>query len=184
MSPFTVVGTRRVHEGRVINLRIDTLDCGNGRSVQREIIEHPGAIVVAALDGQGRVLMVRQYRHAAGESLLELPAGTMEAGEDPAATAVRELQEETGFFAEDLTPAGGYYSAPGFCTEFLHLFIGRKLRPQRFKGDDDEEIEVEAVALDDARSLVLSGQIRDAKTIAGLYVLELTLGRIGTSPGD
>lgn len=175
MSPTKVINSQRLHQGRVINLRVDTLDVGGGRTVRREIIEHPGAIVVAALDDQGRVLMVRQYRHAAGESLLELPAGTMEAGEDPATTAARELQEETGFHAEELLPAGGFFSAPGFCTEFLHLFIARKLTPKRLQGDEDEEIELEAVALDKVRNLILSGAIKDAKTIAGLYLLELRL---------
>ena len=175
MEPFKVTGSRRIHQGRVINLRVDTLDVGDGRTVDREIIEHPGAIVVAALDDRGRVLMVRQYRHAAGESLLELPAGTIEPGESPAATAARELQEETGFRAQELMLAGGYYSAPGFCTEFLHLFIARQLAPHRLPGDSDEDITVEPVELSTTRHLILSGQIKDAKTIAGLHVLELTL---------
>ena len=175
MGPFPAANTRRIYEGRVINLRIDSLDVGDGREVQREIVEHPGAVVIAALDEQGRVLMVRQYRHAAGESLLELPAGTMELNEEPAATAARELQEETGYSAGELRPAGGYFSAPGFCTEFLHLFIARKLKPQRLQGDEDEEIELEAVGLDEVSGLILSGAIKDAKTIAGLFVLGLTL---------
>ena len=175
MSPFHITQTKRVHDGRVVKLRIDTLDVGGGRTVQREIVEHPGAIVVAALDEEGRVLMVRQYRHAAGETLLELPAGTREPGEDVLSTAQRELQEETGFSAADMRPAGGFFSAPGFCEEYLHLFIARKLVPQRLQGDEDEEIELEAVPLDEARRLILSGGIKDAKTIAGLYVLELTL---------
>lgn len=175
--PFRVTNSKRIYQGRVINLRIDTLEVGEGKTVQREIIEHPGAIVVAAVDDQRRVLLVRQYRHAAGGTLLELPAGTMEGGEDPADTAARELQEEAGFAASEMVPAGGYFSAPGFCTEFLHLFIARKLTPHRLLGDEDEEIEVEAVPLDMVRGLILSGAIKDAKTIAGLYVLELTLGR-------
>lgn len=175
MSQYKVVGSKALHRGRVINLRVDTIDVGGGKTVQREIIEHPGAVVIAAVDDEGRVLMVRQYRHAAGEALLELPAGTMEPGEEPTVTAVRELQEETGYYPGELTPAGGYFSTPGFCNEFLHLFIARHLRAQPLKGDDDEEIEVEAVPVEDIPSLVLSGKIKDAKTIAGLFVLELTL---------
>ena len=127
----------------------------------------------AALDDQGRVIMVKQYRHAAGEVLLELPAGTMERGEDPVATATRELQEETGFFPGELTAAGGFFSAPGFCTEFLHFFVARKLRAQRMQGDEDEEIEVVALPLDEVRRLIRIGQIKDAKSIAGLSMLLL-----------
>ncbi|MBF8299391.1 MAG: nudF-B [Dehalococcoidia bacterium] len=180
MGPlFRVASTQRMYEGRVINLRVDTLDVGNGKTVKREIVEHPGAIVIAALDHQGRVLMVRQYRHAVARKLLELPAGTIESGEDPAATAARELQEETGFQATEMQRLGGFFSAPGFCTEFLHVFIARGLRPSRLQGDEDEEIEVVAMELNEVKRLIVTGEIVDAKTVAGLYLLEMDQGPKG-----
>ncbi len=173
MPPRKTVDSQRMYEGRVVSLRLDTLELEGGQTVQREIVEHRGAIVIAALDAEGGVLMVRQYRHPTGESLLELPAGTLEPGEDPLETAVRELQEETGFFPGDMRAAGGFYSAPGFCNEFLHFFVARDLRPQKLEGDEDEDIEVEVLGAARASELILSGEIRDAKTIAGLYILEL-----------
>ena len=171
--PFRTIKTDRIYQGRIIKLRVDTLELSAGRSVKREVVEPPGAVVIAALDPQGRVVMVRQHRHAAGESLLELPAGTLEPNEEPLHTAIREMQEETGFYPGTITAAGGFFTAPGFCNEYIHLFIARDLRPQRLGGDDDEDIEGVPVALADIPGLVLSGQIKDAKSVSGLYVLHL-----------
>ncbi|MEE9284141.1 MAG: NUDIX hydrolase, partial [Dehalococcoidia bacterium] len=158
---------------RLISVRVDTVDVGDGRRVQREVVEHPGAVVMAPVDDQGRLLLVRQYRHAAGEELLELPAGTLEPDEAPEATARRELREETGFAAQRWTPMGGFYTAPGFSDEYLHFFIARDLRPDPRPRDPDEQIELVAVPLDRATDLVRSGEIKDAKTIAGLLLLQL-----------
>ena len=173
MSPFRVVVSRRVYEGRVVSLRVDTLEVEGGHIVDREVVEHAGAVVMAALDHEGRVLLVKQYRHATGETLLELPAGTLEPGEDPKATATRELQEETGFYPGQIERVGGFYSAPGFCSEFLHLFVARDLRPQPLDRDLDEEIELVPTDLGLVRDLILSGEIKDAKSVAGLLTLLL-----------
>lgn len=167
------VRTERIYEGRVLHVRVDTLDVGEGRTVKREVIEHNGAVVVAALDDRGRVLLVRQYRHAAGESLLELPAGTLERGEEPLATAIREMQEETGCYPTTIEQVGSFFSAPGFCTELLHFFVAHDLRNSPLHGDEDEQIEVVPTDLADIPGLALSGRIRDAKTLAGLYLLHL-----------
>ena len=177
MSPFKTIESRRVYEGQVVSLRVDTLEVAGGHIVDREVVEHAGAVVMAALDDQGRVLLVRQFRYAAGEALLELPVGTMEPGEEPKATAVRELQEETGFYPGKIERVGGFYSAPGFCTEFLHLFVARDLRPQPLEGDIDEEIELAPTDLGLVRELILSGEIKDAKSVAGLLTLLLIEGR-------
>jgi len=146
---------------------------GRGELVKREIAEHRGAVVMAPLDAKGRLLMVRQYRHAAGQRLLELPAGTLDPGEDPRAAASRELQEEVGQAAGSLEPLGGFYSAPGFSTEYLHCFVATDLRPSPLRGDVDEDIQVEAVPVRRAHALVRSGAIKDAKTIASLFLLSL-----------
>ena len=185
MEPFRTIESRRIHEGRVLNLRVDTLDVGSGRTVHREVVEHIPVAVIAALDSKGRVLLVRQYRHPVGEWLLELPAGGLDPGEDPQAAARRELQEETGFYPGRLERVGGFYSAPGFTDEFLHLYIARELRPQPLKADVDEEIEVVPTSLGQVRELLLSGEIKDAKSIAGLLTLLLLLEREpdGKGPG-
>ncbi len=139
MSSYQVVDTERIYEGRIIKVRVDTLSTSQGMTVRREVVEHPGAIVVAAMDDRGRVILVRQWRHAAKQSLLELPAGTLELGEEPRLAAVREMQEETGFYPGELIPVTGFFSAPGFCEEYLHFFVAINLRVQKLQGDEDED---------------------------------------------
>ena len=172
---FETLESRRIYEGRTISLRVDTLAIDGGETVPREVVEHKGAVVIVALDSKGNVLLVRQYRHPTGERLLELPAGTLEHGEEPMATAIRELQEETGFFPETIVPAGSFYTAPGFCTELMHLFFARDLRPQSLPADIDEDIELVPTGLGRAKELVLSGEIKDAKSIVGILRYLLTL---------
>ena len=174
VSPYRIAKSKPVFQGRILKLRVDTVDVGNGKTIEREVVEHPGAIVVAPIDAQGRLVLVRQYRHAAGDWLLELPAGTLDHDEPVEAAAQRELQEEIGYAAGRLDRMGGFFSAPGFCTEFLHFFIARDLRPQRRPGDEDEEIEVVALPIDEVKSLARQGKVRDAKTLAGLLLLELS----------
>ncbi|MDP2659142.1 MAG: NUDIX hydrolase [Dehalococcoidia bacterium] len=168
MEHERTISSRQVYEGRVLNLRVDSVELSGGRSSTREIIEHRGAVVIAAVDGSGNVLMVRQFRKPVEQELLELPAGTLESGEDPEACASRELQEETGFRAEKLEKLGGFYSAPGFCTEYLHLFLATGLQPSPLAGDDDEDIRVAPTPISEVPSLIASGEIRDAKSVAGL----------------
>jgi ADP-ribose pyrophosphatase len=166
-----VVASRPVYAGRVIDLRVDELEVEPGKTVQREIISHPGAIVVIAEDADGSILWVRQYRHAAGRTLLELPAGTTEPGEDPALTAHRELAEETGYFAATWRRLGGFYSAPGFCSEYLTAFAATGLSPASgFHADDDEQIEVERLSLDESLRRIAAGEIEDAKSLATLML--------------
>lgn len=154
---------------RVFSLRRDTLRTEDGRELERAVVVHPGAVVVIA-EHQGSLLFVRQPRYAAGETLLELVAGTLEPGEDPAVTAGRELQEEAGFRAGRLTKLGEFYSAPGFCSELLHLYLAEELTPSKLPGDDDEEISVERYTPEQALAMAAGGQIRDAKTLAGLLL--------------
>src|SRR5215210_3081848 len=142
-KPFPILlSSREIHRGRILTVRVDEIELESGHSVRREVVEHPGAVVIVPIDGDGRVLWVKQYRYAAGRALLELPAGTLEQGEEPEATARRELPEETGFAASDWQRIGGFYSAPGFCTEYLHAYSATDLRPETAPGDEDEDIEV------------------------------------------
>ncbi len=163
------IRSEEIHKGRVITIRRDTLRMPDGKEMVRDVVAHPGAVVVLAVDGDD-LLFVRQYRYAAGEELLELVAGTCEPGEEPAVTADRELQEEAGFKAGRLTKLGEIYSAPGFCSELLHLYMAENLTPSRLPGDEDEEIELERIPADQAIRLAVTGQIRDAKTLAGVLL--------------
>lgn len=163
------VRSEELYRGHVFTLRKDTLRLPDGKEIQRDVVVHGGAVVVVAVEG-GDLLFVRQHRYAAGQPLLELVAGTLEPGEDPAHTAGRELQEEAGFKAGRITKLGQFFSAPGFCSELLHCYLAEDLSPSRLPGDEDEQIEVERYSLEQALEMARSGQIQDAKTLAGLLL--------------
>jgi ADP-ribose pyrophosphatase len=166
-----LIGSQDIYEGRVINLRVDTIEVANGTNVRREVVEHPGAVVIVAIDEQGRLLWERQYRYPIDKELFELPAGTLEQGEDPALCASRELAEETGFRPGKLESLGAFYTAPGFCTEYMHAFQASDLQPATDSHlDDDEEIEVVRLSLEESLGRLDSGQVQDAKSIAALFL--------------
>ncbi|MGI8914872.1 MAG: NUDIX hydrolase [Chloroflexota bacterium] len=172
-----VFESREVFAGRIVKLRVDSVALPNGKTVEREVVEHRGAVAMVVLDDQDQVLLVRQHRPAVGEDLLELPAGTLEVDETPEACAKRELAEELGMAASRWTPLAQCYSSPGFCTELLHLYLAEGLTPAQGQPDEDEAITVERLPLAEARARVADGTIRDAKTIAGLLLV--ALGRSG-----
>lgn len=157
-----------LYRGRIITLRKDMLQV-EGRPPQKwEIVVHPGAVVIIPITSEGNILLVSQWRRAIEKIILELPAGTLEKNEDPLVCAGRELQEETGFKAASIIPLGGFYSAPGFCTEYLHLFIAEDLEESPLQADEDEGIDVVSVSLEDALRMIDDDTISDAKTIAGI----------------
>lgn len=159
-----------VFSGRLVKLRVDRVRLPNGRETTREIVVHRGAVaVVPMLDGD-RVVMVRQFRQAAGEVLMEIPAGTLEPDEDPVACAQRELQEEIGYRADEMTLMFKSYLAPGYSSEMLHTFIARGLSKASAVHDPDEFIEVAEVPLHHAVEMIRSGEIKDAKTICGVLM--------------
>jgi ADP-ribose pyrophosphatase len=162
------ISTQRVYEGRAVKLRVDTVRKPNGKVTTREIVEHADAVAVVVLDSKDRVILVRQYRKAVGKTLLEIPAGGVDPGEQPINTVRRELQEEIGYLPNKIDKLGGFYSAPGYCTEFLHLYVATYLIPSQLKADDTEEIEVVRVPLAKVPELIASGEIADAKSVAGL----------------
>ena len=170
MDQLQPIEQRTVFSGRVIETRVDTLLMPDGRQITREVVQHPGAVAIVPIDREDNVLLVRQYRYAAGQSLLELPAGVVESGESPDDTAQRELREETGYASNNLRALGGVYSSPGFCTEFLYLYIARDLVPGRLPGDEDEDISVETIPMSRVDRLIRLGEIQDAKTVAGLLM--------------
>ena len=163
-----ITHSQYLYRGKILKLRLDDVRLSNKHVVVREIVEHHGAVAMVALDDQERVLMVRQYRSAAARELLEIPAGTLEDGEDPALCATRELKEETGYQAAQWEPLGYFYSSPGFSTEKMYLFVARGLTFVEATPEDDEAIQVELIPLTDALAKIESGEIVDAKSIVGL----------------
>ncbi|HUF07610.1 MAG TPA: NUDIX hydrolase [Candidatus Binatia bacterium] len=170
------LGSTHPWSGHRIRVRVDEVERADGRRTTREIVEHPGAVAILAWDGN-RLAMVRQWRHATGGALLEIPAGTLEPGEPTIETARRELAEEVGLAAATWVDGPRFYTAPGFCTELMHLYLATDLREASADGDEDEEIEVEWMALDAALAAIDDGRVADAKTIAGLGWLARRLER-------
>lgn len=159
---------RAVFRGRIVEVAVEAVELPNGRQAELEIIRHPGGAAAVALDDDGRVCLLRQFRHAAGGWLWELPAGKIEPGEPPFSTARRELSEEAGTTAGEWRGLGRLHSSPGVFTEVIYLYLARQLRHQTHEHDADEVIEIHWVPLDQALEWCLSGEITDAKTLIGL----------------
>jgi ADP-ribose pyrophosphatase len=172
-----VLSSSVVYDGRAVRLRLDRVRLPNGRETSREIIEHPGSAGILPLLAGNRVILIRQYRHAVGETIWEIPAGTMEPGETPRECAGRELEEETGYRARSLTPLFDCYAAPGYSMELMHVFVAKGLKPKERRPEEDEIISVEPVEGERAFRMIRSGQIRDAKTICALLYVRALAGR-------
>lgn len=170
-----------IHRGRTLAFRVDTIERADGSRHQREIVEHPGAVAIVAIDDEDRVLLVRQFRTAVGRTLLEIPAGTLDVDpttgtiEDPALAAPRELEEETGLRAGQWQELGAFWTAPGFATELMHLYLATDLHPadeDRLGPDEDEALVDVRVPLAEAIAAAADGRIVDAKSIVGLLRLD------------
>ncbi|MDG0866120.1 NUDIX hydrolase [Candidatus Lucifugimonas marina] len=164
----TTVAVNRKYEGNRISLRVDTARFEDGPEFDREIVEHPGSVVLIPITKDGKVLLIRQYRQAAERFLLEASAGTREAGEDPEVTAHRELQEEVGYRAGKLIPIGGSWVAPGYSSEYSHIYIATELEPASLPSDDGEDIVVEEIDFEDLHRLISTGELEDQMSIAAL----------------
>ena len=163
-----IISSKYIYQGRAINLRVDTVTKPNGKTAIREIVEHADCVAVVPVDDKNNILLVRQYRDAVGKHLLEIPAGGIDPGEESADAVLRELQEEIGFMPDTITGMGGVYSAPGYCTEYLYLYIATDLKPSRLEAEDTAGIEVVATPVAEIATLIASGEICDAKSVAGL----------------
>ena len=174
----TVIGSEILHHGRLGDFRIDTVRFSDGRTSTREILGHPGAVAIVAIDPDDNVLFVRQWRTAAGRAMLEIPAGTLDivdaAGtiENPELAAPRELEEETGYRAGTWRKLAAFWTAPGFASELMHLYLATDLRPahgDRLGPDEDERLELSRLPFADALAAIEQGEICDAKSIVGLF---------------
>jgi ADP-ribose pyrophosphatase len=168
--PFELLKSELVFQGRAFKIRRDYLKTPDGRETKYEIVEHVGSVVIVPMDGQGNLLFVRQYRHAAGMDLLELPAGTREGDEPYEACAAREIREETGMAAGKLERIGDFYLAPGYSTEFMAVFLATDLTRNPLAPDADEFLQVEKMPAGKAVEMAEQGGLLDAKTLAALFL--------------
>ena len=171
-----IVSTNQIYNGRVVNFAVHEVELPDGKRAKRELIRHPGAVAMVALDDNNNVFMVRQFRIAAARVMFEIPAGTLNKDEEPLHCAERELQEEIGYRAASMEPLGGFFVAPGYTTEFIHLFLATGLSESRLEADADEFIEVARFTLAEAIAMVERGEIVDGKTISGLLRVGRRLG--------
>jgi ADP-ribose pyrophosphatase len=172
----TILTTTLIYSGRVVTLNVHTVHLPDGNQAQREIIQHAGAVAIIAVDADQHVLLVRQFRLGANQIMLEIPAGTLEPGEPPESCAARELREETGYRPLHLDYMGGLYAAPGYTTEYVHLFYTNAIEPAPLAQDADEFLESTRIPLLDALALIDSGAINDSKTVIGLLRVARRLG--------
>lgn len=170
MTEEKTLSTHIIFDGRAVKLRIDTVKTADGRESTREIIEHSDCIAVIAIDEDDNVLLVRQYRKAIEKELLEIPAGGIDPGEDAETAVRREMQEETGYLPGRVKRLGGFYSTPGYCTEYLHLYLATELAPSQLYAEDTAGISLVRVPVKEIPALLASGKIEDAKSIAGLHI--------------
>jgi ADP-ribose pyrophosphatase len=173
--PFELLKSEIVYPGRAFTVRRDTLRLPDGHETRFDIVEHIGSVIILPVDAQDNLLFVRQYRHAAEQALLELPAGTLDEGEAPETCAHRELREETGMAAGFLVHLGGFYLAPGYSTEYMHVYLATELRPDPLEADEDEFLSVESIPLDTALASASRGEIADAKTLAAILLAQSRL---------
>jgi len=166
---------RNIFKGRVLTLNLETVTLPNGRVAELEIAHHPGGAAVVAVDGAGRVCLLRQFRHAAGGWLTEIPAGKLDGGEPPLDCARRELAEEAGVTARRWDKLGEYLSSPGVLTEVIHLYLARELDAVEAAPEEHEVLEVEWLPLPEAASLAVHGQLRDGKSLVGLLWADAAL---------
>jgi ADP-ribose pyrophosphatase len=164
------ISSRTIFEGRAVKLRIDTVKTADGRESTREVVEHSDCIAVIAVDKDDNILLEKQYRKAIEKELLEIPAGGIDPGEDAEEAVRREMQEETGYLPGKVERLGGFYSTPGYCTEYLHLYLATELTPSQLYAEDTAGISLIRVPISEIPALLTSGKIEDAKSIAGLHM--------------
>ncbi|MDO5724684.1 MAG: NUDIX hydrolase [Tissierellia bacterium] len=170
------IKTEKIYNGKILNLRVDTVELENKKYSKREIVEHSGGVGMLAINEENEVILVRQFRKAAERDLLEIPAGKLEINEEPRETAIRELKEETGYTAENVSYMTEFFATPGYCTEKIYIFKATNLTLGDRDLDDSENIEVEYYSLEEALKMIERGEILDAKTIIALTLFKIEKG--------
>lgn len=170
MENFELLKSDTVYTGRAFSVDVVQARLPDGKVRNYDLVRHPGAVTVVPVDEQGRIWFVRQYRLGANKPLLELPAGTLNPGEDPAVCAAREVREETGMAARQIEKLGELYLAPGYSTEYMHIYLTTGLYPDRLQGDDDEFLQVEAIPAAEVMDMVRSNNLQDGKSLAALLL--------------
>lgn len=169
------IRTKKIFSGNIISVQVDDVLLPNGKESKREIVKHPGAVAIIPVTKNGNMIFVKQFRKPLERSLIEIPAGKIEENEDPEITAVRELEEETGFTTDTLTHVASFYTSPGFADEIIHLYYTDQLQPltERVEGDEDEFVEIVELSLEEAEQNVRDKKIYDAKTMYALLYIKL-----------
>ncbi|WP_347549769.1 NUDIX hydrolase [Pseudalkalibacillus hwajinpoensis] len=171
------LSSKTIYQGRIIDLRVEDVELPNGKQSKRELIDHPGAVAVIAVTPNDKIIAVRQYRKALGKAIVEIPAGKLELGEKPELTAVRELEEETGYTCESLDKIISFYTSPGFANELVHLYVAKGLEKSGEQStDEDEFLDVLHLSIEEMEEMLQTEEIHDAKTAYALMYLKMKLG--------
>jgi ADP-ribose pyrophosphatase len=167
---FKLLKSEVIYKARNFILRNDFLQTPDGREVKYDVVEHHGSVIIIPVDEHGNIYFITQYRHATGVEMLELPAGTLEADEDPLHCAEREIREETGMAAGEIRKLGGFFLAPGYSTEYMHVYLAKDLKHDPLEMDDDEFLENKIIPIKKAYAMAERGEIQDSKTLAALML--------------
>lgn len=170
MPRFELINSEITYKGRAFTIRKDHVKLPDGRSAHLDIVEHHGSVIIVPIDHAGNVIFVRQYRHAASVEMIELPAGTLEPDENPADCAAREIREETGFAADQIKEIGTFYLAPGYSTEYMHVYLATDLRHDPLEADADEFLSIEKLSAKETIAFAESGRMQDSKSLAALML--------------
>jgi ADP-ribose pyrophosphatase len=167
---------RKIYDGRIFSIVAERVTLPNGHQLDVEVVRHPGSVVILPMTDDGSVLLVRQYRHAVGRALWELPAGSLKKNEDPEQAAIRECHEEVGLIPQRVERLGSFFPTPGYCDEEMIFYKATRLRKpgpdDEAHPDEDEDIEAKAFGLDDLRRMIQIGEIADLKTVAGVFLID------------
>ncbi|MFD2371856.1 NUDIX domain-containing protein [Brevibacillus sp. GCM10020057] len=166
------ISSQSIYDGRIIKVKVDEVQLPNGKTAKREIVHHQGAVAVMPITDDGKLVAVRQFRKPLERTIVEIPAGKLEPGEEPLSCAIRELEEETGYVAKKMELLSSFYTSPGFADELLHVYVATGLTKGESRPDEDEFVDVLELTLAEARELHRSGEIRDAKTVVALFAWE------------
>jgi len=169
---FKVLKSEILFKGKVFDHQVDKIKYDSGNIGIREVAIHPGGAVVIPIKDDGKIILVKQFRYPLQKTLIELPAGKLDKGEDPLKCATRELEEETGYKAKEIKKLGQIYTAPGYCTEILHIYSAKGLIPGKYNREEGEQgMEILEYTIEEIEKMIFTGEITDAKTIVGIYYI-------------